>query len=185
MAIYSKRTYATCHASQFCCSQSPCPRHWPLLAPCASAEDTQPRIGRSGSVSGGSLGPGVHRFCLSPPSISDGNGFHFKCDFIPPANLLGLLFCPWTGVSFGRIHYSPVDGVQWLVATLEFLQEKMNTRPSTPPFRSSTQYVNKFGKFSSGHSTGKGQFSFQSQRKAMPSNVQTAAQLQSSHMLSK
>ena len=30
-----------------------------------------------------------------------------------------------------------------------------------------TQYVSKFGKFSSGHRTGKGQFSFQSQRKAM------------------
>ena len=31
-----------------------------------------------------------------------------------------------------------------------------------------TQYVSKFGKLSSGHRTGKGQFSFQSQRKAMP-----------------
>ena len=30
-----------------------------------------------------------------------------------------------------------------------------------------TQYANKFGKLSSGHRTGKGQFSFQSQRKAM------------------
>ena len=30
---------------------------------------------------------------------------------------------------------------------------------------------------------GKGQFSFQSQRKAMPKNVQTTAQLHSSHML--
>jgi hypothetical protein len=29
-----------------------------------------------------------------------------------------------------------------------------------------TQYASKFGKFSSGHRTGKGQFSFQSQRKA-------------------
>ena len=29
-----------------------------------------------------------------------------------------------------------------------------------------TQYVSKFGKLSSGHSTGKGQFSFQSQRRA-------------------
>ena len=36
-----------------------------------------------------------------------------------------------------------------------------------------------------GHRTGKGQFSFQSQRKAMPKNVQTTAQLQSSHMLAK
>ena len=30
-----------------------------------------------------------------------------------------------------------------------------------------------FGKLSSGHRTGKGQISFQSQRKAMPKNVQT------------
>ena len=44
-----------------------------------------------------------------------------------------------------------------------------------------TQYVSKFGKLSSGHRTGKGQFSFQSQRKAMPKNVQTIAQLHSSH----
>ena len=40
-------------------------------------------------------------------------------------------------------------------------------------------------KLSSGHRTGKGQFSFQSQRKAMPNNAQTAAQLHSSHMLVK
>ena len=35
----------------------------------------------------------------------------------------------------------------------------------------------KFGKLSSGHRTGKGQFSFQSQRKAMPKNAQTTTQL--------
>ena len=40
-------------------------------------------------------------------------------------------------------------------------------------------------KLSSGHRTGKGQFSFQSQRKAMPKNAQTAARLHSSHMLAK
>ena len=33
------------------------------------------------------------------------------------------------------------------------------------------------------HRTGNNQFSFQSQRKAMPKNVQTTTQLQSSHML--
>ena len=44
-----------------------------------------------------------------------------------------------------------------------------------------TQYAIKFGKFSSGHRTGKGPFSFQSQRKAMPKNAQTTAQLHSSH----
>ena len=41
----------------------------------------------------------------------------------------------------------------------------------------------KFGKLSSGHRTGKGQFSFQSQRNAMPKNVQTTTQLHSSYML--
>ena len=44
-------------------------------------------------------------------------------------------------------------------------------------------YASKFGKLSSGHRTGKGQFSFQSQRKAMPKNAVTTAQLHSSHML--
>ena len=43
----------------------------------------------------------------------------------------------------------------------------------------------KFGKLRSGHRKGKGQFSFQSQRKAMPKNAQTTAQLHSSHTLVK
>ena len=38
-------------------------------------------------------------------------------------------------------------------------------------------------KLSSGHGTGKHQFSFQSQRKAMSKNAQTTTQLHSSHML--
>ena len=46
-------------------------------------------------------------------------------------------------------------------------------------------YDGKFGKLSSGHRTGKGQFSFESQRKAMPKNAQTTAQLHSSHTLVK
>ena len=37
------------------------------------------------------------------------------------------------------------------------------------------QYARKFGKLSSGHRTGKGQSSFQSQRKAMPKNAHTIA----------
>ena len=48
-----------------------------------------------------------------------------------------------------------------------------------------TQYASKFGKLSSGHRTGKGQFSFQSQRKAMPKDAQTTSQWHSSHMLIK
>ena len=43
----------------------------------------------------------------------------------------------------------------------------------------------KFGKLSSGHRTGKGQFSFQSQRRTMPKNVQTTVQLPLLHMLAR
>ena len=47
------------------------------------------------------------------------------------------------------------------------------------------QQIWKIQKLSSGHRTGKGQFSFQSQRKAMPKNAQTTAQLHTSHTLVK
>ena len=46
-------------------------------------------------------------------------------------------------------------------------------------------YASRFGKLSSGHKTGKGQFSFQSQRKVVPKTVQTTTQLHSFHMLAK
>ena len=42
-----------------------------------------------------------------------------------------------------------------------------------------------FGKLSGGHRIGKVQFSFQSQRKAIPKNAQTTTQLHSSHTLVK
>ena len=45
--------------------------------------------------------------------------------------------------------------------------------------------ASKLGKLSSDHRTGKGQFSFQSQRKTMPKNAQTMAQSHSFHMLAK
>ena len=47
------------------------------------------------------------------------------------------------------------------------------------------KYASKFGKLRNGHRTGKGQFSFQSQRKAMPKNAQTTVQLYSSCTLAK
>ena len=48
-----------------------------------------------------------------------------------------------------------------------------------------TQCASKFGKLSSGRRTGKGQFSFQAQRKVIPKNVQSTTQLHSSHTLVK
>ena len=54
-----------------------------------------------------------------------------------------------------------------------------------PKRKCCTQYASKFGKLSGGYRAGKGQFSFQSQRKAMPKDVQTTVQLHSSHTLVK
>ena len=48
-----------------------------------------------------------------------------------------------------------------------------------------TQYASKFLKLRGSHKTGKGQFSFQFQRKEMPKNAQTIPQLHSSHTLAK
>ena len=48
-----------------------------------------------------------------------------------------------------------------------------------------TQNASKFGKNSSGHRTGKGQFLSQFHKKAMPKNVQTMTQLHSFHMLAR
>ena len=47
------------------------------------------------------------------------------------------------------------------------------------------QHAIKFGTLSSDHRTGKGQFSFQSQRKAVPKAIKTSVQLHSSHTLGK
>ena len=65
MVTFSKWAYATCWVTQTCCSHSPCPYSRPLLT-CFSAGDTQTLKGRSGSVSVGSLGPGVHTLLLMP-----------------------------------------------------------------------------------------------------------------------
>ena len=48
-----------------------------------------------------------------------------------------------------------------------------------------TQYISKFEKLSSSHKTGKDHFSFQSQRRARPKNVQTTGQLHSSYTLAR
>ena len=56
-----------CH-TQVCCTQRPCPCGRPLLT-CTPQETLKHS---SGSVSVGSLGPGVHKVCLSPPSVSGG-----------------------------------------------------------------------------------------------------------------
>ena len=49
---------------------------------------------RSGTVSVGSLGPGVHKVLFEPSESLAGMGFDSKLNFTPPTILLGLLLCP-------------------------------------------------------------------------------------------
>ena len=80
--------------------------------------------------------------------------------------------------SLGSITANGVHGVDGIPAELfKILKEDA--------LKCCTQYVSKFGKLISGQRPGKGLFSFQSQRKVMPRNAQTTAQLHSSHMLAK
>ena len=80
----------------------------------------------------------------------------------------------WSQVGLRKHHYE--------VVVMEF-QLSYSKSWKMMLWKCYTQYASKFGKLSSGHRTGKGQFSFQSQRNAVPKNVQTTAQLHSSHTL--
>ena len=80
--------------------------------------------------------------------------------------------------ALGSITMNKASGVDWIPVEL-FQILKCDAG------KCCTQHVSKFGKLSSGHGTGKGQFSFQSQRKAMPKNAQTTAQLYPSYTLAK
>ena len=85
-------------------------------------------------------------------------------------------------------NYSVLDLKPWC---LDDLLPHNNGSPSSKPsfpqtlWKCCTQHHSKLGKLSSGHRTGKGQFSFQPQRKAMPKNVQATGKLHSSHTLAK
>ena len=71
--------------------------------------------GRSGSVSVGSLGPGVHKVLFEPSEhLWQVWGFDSKRDFTPPTILLGLLLCPWMwGIFFWC---NPTFSCQWYSA---------------------------------------------------------------------
>ena len=81
----------------------------------------------------------------------------------------------WTLGSISTNKASGDDGIS--VELLQILKMLL--------FKCYSQCASKFGKLSSGHRTGKVQFSSQSQRRAMPKNVQTTTQLHSFHMLAR
>ena len=81
-------------------------------------------------------------------------------------------------ISLGSITMIKASGGDGIPADL-FKSSKMML------WKCCTPYANKFGKLSSGHRAGKGQFSFYLQKKAVPKNVQITTQLHSFHMLAK
>ena len=90
-----------------------------------------------------------------------------------------------TGFRKGRGTRNQIANIHWIIEKAREFQKNI--------YLCFTDYVkafdcvdhNKCGKLSSGHRPGKGQFSFQSQRKVMPKNVQITEQLHSSYMLAK
>ena len=106
---------------------------------------------------------------LNDPDNSDGVVTHLEPDILECEVKLALGSIITTNKASGS------DGIP---AELFQIQKMM-------VLKCSTQYASKFGKLQSGHRNEKGPFSFQSQRKAMPKNVQTIIQLHSFHMLAR
>jgi len=111
MVTSSKRTCATCCASQVCCSQSPCP-HGRTLLTRASSGDTQTTKAGLTQPLWGVWVLVCTRFYLSPPSISGEYGVWFLNTVLPLLpSCWGFSFALGCGVSFfGGIQHSPVNG---------------------------------------------------------------------------
>ena len=123
MATSPKRAYATGCVTQVCCTQSSCPCSRPLLT-CTPTGDTQTLKGRSGSVSVGSLGPGMYKV-LFEPSEHLWRIWGLILTAVLPLLLpcWGLSFALGHGVSFYReIQHSPVDGYSAASCNLRVLK---------------------------------------------------------------
>ena len=128
------------------------------------------------------------------PSKNSGVGCHFLLQGIFPTQELNphlLCFLHWLVDSLPLSHLGSPSNIYTNFFVCSKLVEVMEFQLSyfkswkMMLWKCCIQYASKFGKLSSGLRTGKGQFSFQSQRKAMPKNAQTTTQLHSSHMLLK
>ena len=90
------------------------------------------------------------------------------------------------GFRKGRGTRDQIANIRWIIKkTREFQKKTSISALLTMPKPLTVWITINCGKFSSGHRTGKYQFSLQSQRKTMPMNALTTAQLHSSHMLVK
>ena len=129
---------------------------------------------RTGTMGWFKIGKGVHQGCILLPSL-----FNLYAKYIMQNTRLdesqaGIKI---TGGNINNLRTKLVEVTEFQLSYFKSWKIRL--------WKCCTQYASKFEKLSSGHRTGKGQFSFQSQRKAMPKNAQTTARLHSSHMLVK
>ena len=89
MATSSKRAYAIPRSAAL---RAPAP----VAVHCWSIPRQEMLKHSSFSASVMSLGPGVHKSCLSAWASLAGMGFDSKHEFAPPTVLLGFILCPWT-----------------------------------------------------------------------------------------
>ena len=89
------------------------------------------------------------------------------------------------GFRKGRRTRGQIANICWTMEKAREFQKSSISALLTMPKPVTLWITKNCGKFSSGRGTGKGQFSFQSQRKAMPKNAQTTPPLHSSHTLVK
>ena len=127
MATSSKRAYAIPKSTA---PRAPAPvagHCWPILP-----QETFKHS--SGSVSVRSLGSGVHKVFWALWASLASMEFDSRYDFALPTIFLGLLLCPWMWNIFllGSNIFLLTVVNPWVVI-LEFSQEKMSSRPSTPP----------------------------------------------------
>ena len=90
----------------------------------------------------------------------------------------------WSQTSWNAKSSGPLEALLW-TKVVEMMEFQLSYFKSYKKMllMCFTHYAPKFGNLISGHRTGKGQFSFQSQRKAMPKNIQITIMLHSLNIL--
>ena len=143
MVASSKRAYAT--------PRSAAPRApVPAAVHCWPAHPQETLRYRSVSVSVGSLGPGAHMVCLSPLSISGGNGVWFKMRIYPSYHLAGASPLPLdmgyllTAVPAPTILLGFLWPWAWRISS-RLLQQNAATTPDIERGGSSGYKLNKSG----------------------------------------
>ena len=118
-----------------------------------------------------------------PACIGEGNGdsLHCSCLENPHGQWSQVGYNPWGCKVLDTATKHSTGYILLLNNSLQYL----NGLVVFPTFFQFKSKERKFRKLSSCHRTGQGQFSFQSQRKAMLKNIKTITQLHSFHMLAR